>query len=87
MPGVASERILRLELELFRVLVVAAGLGDTNRVGARDAGGFVPVVTVLKPVQASVVNGAPFSVPSIFSSMKRPPNSGWIVDTPFDTMP
>src|ERR1041384_7638567 len=39
-------------------------------------------VAVLKPVHASVVNGAPFNVPSIRSSMKRPSSSGEIVDVP-----
>jgi hypothetical protein len=41
---------------------------------------------VLKPVQASVVNGAPLSVPSIFSSMKRPLSSARIVEVPFVAM-
>lgn len=39
-------------------------------------------VDVLKPVQASVVNGAPASVPSMVSSMNRPPSSDRIVDVP-----
>src|SRR5205809_5942443 len=44
-------------------------------------------VHVLNPVHARVVNGAPFSAPSIFSSMKRPPRSGWIVEVPLVVRP
>src|SRR5260370_32901246 len=44
-------------------------------------------VAVLKPVHARVVNGAPFSAPSIFSSTKSPSNSDRIVDVPFVVTP
>ena len=40
---------------------------------------------VLNPVQESVVNGVPFNVPSIFSSMNSPLSNGRIVDVPFVT--
>src|SRR5262245_43599933 len=39
-------------------------------------------VEVLKPVHASVVNAAPLSVPSIFSSTKSPFRSDRMVDVP-----
>src|SRR3954468_11512151 len=41
MPRIAGERILRLELELLRAFVVAAGLSNPNRVGTGDARGLV----------------------------------------------
>ncbi len=42
-PRVAGEGIVRLQLELPRLLVVAAGFGDANGVRARDARGLVLV--------------------------------------------
>src|SRR6266545_4405502 len=44
-------------------------------------------VTVLKPVHASVVKGAPFNRPSIFSSTNSPSNSGRIIDVPLVVRP
>src|SRR6266404_1316399 len=44
-------------------------------------------VAVLKPVHARVVNGVPFSVPSIVSSTNSPPSSDRIVDVPLVATP
>src|SRR5579864_4780741 len=44
-------------------------------------------VEVLKPVHASVVNGVPFSAPSICSSTNVPSKSDRIVDVPFVATP
>ena len=40
-----------------------------------------------KPVHAKVVNGAPFNVPSIFSSTKSPLRIGRMVDVPLAVRP
>src|SRR5262245_6005473 len=40
-PGLAVHRVVRLQLELLRLLVEGAGLGDADRIRARDARGLV----------------------------------------------